>query len=144
LFVRHVIALLDAPEPIRRAVAVLAAAGFGPGDITLLATAAPEAATTHTGEENGYAQLVAATAPGAIAASLTARGVPDGEAALYAEGARRGGTVLVVRAPTALAKWALEQLNALGVADIDEHAARWAGAPPPAEDAPWPRTTAPR
>ena len=67
---------------------------------------------------------------GAVAGGLTGglinAGVPDDDAAAYAEGVRRGGVLVLVTAhDQAKAEAAADLLSAAGAYDIDERAATW-------------------
>jgi hypothetical protein len=74
--------------------------------------------------------LMAGTAAGAIAGGLigamTERGVPEDDAHFYAEGVRRGGTLITVNAKTdELAARAVDVLKRHGARDVDERSAEW-------------------
>ena len=65
-------------------------------------------------------------AAGGLIGALTSIGVPEGEAHYYAEGVRRGGTLITVRADTEqAADCAANVMRAHGAVDIDERAAQW-------------------
>lgn len=64
--------------------------------------------------------------PGATAAALSRLGVPDHEAQLYAEGMRRGGKVVCVRAEDDMeAEHAAHLMMAHGSVDLESCAAHW-------------------
>jgi uncharacterized membrane protein len=67
---------------------------------------------------------VGAVAGGLIGA-LTDIGVPEEEAGYYAEGVRRGGTLVAVRAEDHLADRAAEIMESHHAVDIDQRAAYW-------------------
>jgi hypothetical protein len=70
---------------------------------------------------------------GGALSELVARGVPDEEAALYAEGVRRGGAIVCVRTDEdEEAAEAAELMAEHGVLDIDACAAGWTGEYPSA------------
>jgi hypothetical protein len=76
------------------------------------------------------ATLLAGGAIGAVAGglikALTARGMPEEKAHFYAEGVRRGGTLITAHAKTdALAKRAVEILKKHGAKDIDTRSGEW-------------------
>jgi uncharacterized protein (TIGR02271 family) len=56
---------------------------------------------------------------------LTERGVPVQEASAYAEGVRRGGTLVVVNASDNEAERGIEIMQQLHTVDIDERVAQW-------------------
>jgi hypothetical protein len=65
-------------------------------------------------------------AAGGLIGGLTSKGVPEEEAKFYAEGVRRGGTLLVVSAKTdELAARAEDILRRHGAIEIHERAALW-------------------
>ena len=67
---------------------------------------------------------------GGLLSELIARGVPDEEASLYAEGVRRGGAIVCVRASDdEEAAEAAELMAEHGVVDIDACAAGWSAQP---------------
>jgi hypothetical protein len=63
---------------------------------------------------------------GGIVGALKARGVPEEQANFYAEGVRRGGTLITVNAKTdELAQRAVQILKQHGAVDIDQRVADW-------------------
>jgi hypothetical protein len=63
---------------------------------------------------------------GALLSELAARGVPDEEAGVYAEGVRRGGAIVCVRTEDdEEAAEAAELMAEHGVVDVDACAAGW-------------------
>lgn len=64
-------------------------------------------------------------AAGGLAGSLTDAGVSDGDAHAYAEGVRRGGTLLTVRVDEARSDDVERILVGHGALDLDERAADW-------------------
>jgi hypothetical protein len=63
---------------------------------------------------------------GGIVGALKERGVPEEQANFYAEGVRRGGTLITVHAKTDdLAQRAVEVLKRSGAVDIDQRVADW-------------------
>jgi hypothetical protein len=85
--------------------------GFGP------VVAAGWLVSTLTGAGLG---AVAGAAIGGLAGALTAVGVPEEEAGYYAEGVRRGGALVTVRADDAQAERVADLLDNAGAVDIDE------------------------
>jgi hypothetical protein len=66
---------------------------------------------------------------------LTSRGVPDSEAAVFAEGARRGGMIVCVRAEDDdEALEAAELMSSHGAVDIEACATAWQKQPAVAEE----------
>ena len=64
-------------------------------------------------------------AAGGLIGGLTGAGLSEGEAETYAEGVRRGGTLVTVRADDTQADQALSLLNRAGSIDLDERAEGW-------------------
>jgi hypothetical protein len=78
----------------------------------------------------GPAVPLLTTITGAIAGGLIGglrkKGVPESQANFYAEGVRRGGTLIIVNARTdELASRAVDILKEHGAVDIDERAEQW-------------------
>ncbi|MFC0282350.1 hypothetical protein ACFFJB_01745 [Camelimonas abortus] len=80
----------------------------------LAATAAGAAAGAATG-----------AAAGGIVGAMTSAGVPEHEANLYAEGVRRGGSLVSARVDDALAGRAQETLHAGNAVDINARETAW-------------------
>lgn len=64
-------------------------------------------------------------AAGGLLGALTGAGLSDADAETYAEGVRRGGTLVTVRADDALADRATSILDENGSIDLDERAQNW-------------------
>ncbi len=64
-------------------------------------------------------------AAGGLAGGLTGAGLSESEAAAYAEGVRRGGTLVTVRSDEGRAAQVLSILNAAGSIDLDQRAEGW-------------------
>ena len=64
-------------------------------------------------------------AAGGLIGGLTGAGLSEGEAETYAEGVRRGGTLVTVRADETQADRALSILDRAGSIDLDERAEGW-------------------
>jgi hypothetical protein len=91
---------------------VLAIPGIGP------IVAAGPLATTLAGAGIG-------AATGGIIGALTDVGIPEQEAGYYAEGVRRGGTLLSVRANDDQVSRATEVLNRYSPVDVNQRATEW-------------------
>lgn len=91
---------------------VLAIPGIGP------IVAAGPLATTLAGAGIG-------AAAGGIIGALTDVGIPEEEAGYYAEGIRRGGTLLTVRASDAQVSRATQILNRFSPIDVNQRATEW-------------------
>ena len=64
-------------------------------------------------------------AAGGLIGALVDAGVPEHEAEYYAEGVRRGGTLVSVRAEDALAPRVAEVMNRHNAIDVEDRAATW-------------------
>jgi hypothetical protein len=64
-------------------------------------------------------------AAGGLVGGLTGTGMSEEEAAAYAEGVRRGGTLVTVRAEDGRADQIIAILNEAGSIDLDQRAAGW-------------------
>jgi hypothetical protein len=72
------------------------------------------------------AGAAAGTLAGGMIGALTSKGIPEEDAHFFAEGVRRGGTLLVVHADTdELAKRAEAILRRSGAVDIKERSEQW-------------------
>ncbi len=91
---------------------VLAIPGIGP------IVAAGPLATTLAGAGIG-------AAAGGIIGALTDVGIPESDAGYYAEGVRRGGTLLTVRAGDNQVSRATEILNRFSPVDVNQRAGEW-------------------
>jgi len=67
----------------------------------------------------------AGAAVGGMIGALTKMGVPEEEAHLYAEGVRRGGTLVTVAADDTNTETVVAVLNSHGAVDIERRAAEW-------------------
>lgn len=71
----------------------------------------------------GGAGIGAAT--GGIVGALTEAGLPDSDASAYAEGVRRGSTLVVVKAPDETADRAAELMNSHHPVDLGQRVSEW-------------------
>lgn len=69
--------------------------------------------------------LGAGAAAGGLVGALVGTGIPEYDAACYAEGIRRGGVVVTVNAPDASASRAAEVMRRFHPVNIEERAAAW-------------------
>lgn len=68
---------------------------------------------------------VAGALGGGMIGALTHVGIPEEHAQIYAEGVRRGLTLVTVSGADAQAERAVRLMHAHGVVDIEEHAGEW-------------------
>jgi hypothetical protein len=71
------------------------------------------------------AGLAAGAATGGLVGTLVDAGVPEDDAHAYAEGMRRGGTMVTVRVDESLADPALDILGDEGTVNMDQRTAQW-------------------
>ena len=64
-------------------------------------------------------------ATGGLVGSLTHAGVDEADAHVYAEGVRRGGTLVTVRADSSMSEKIVDVLDDHGTIDLDEREATW-------------------
>jgi len=101
-------------------VGALAIPGIGP-----VLAAGPLAAALGTA---GASTLVGAgigAATGGVVGALVGAGIPEEDANFYAEGVRRGGTLLMVKASDDMAQRAYDLMRSNGAVDIDQRSGDW-------------------
>jgi hypothetical protein len=101
-------------------VGALVIPGIGP-----VLAAGPLAAALGTA---GASTLVGAgigAAAGGVIGALVGAGIPEEDAGFYAEGVRRGGTLVLVKASDDLAQRAYDAMRRYGAVDVDERSGSW-------------------
>jgi hypothetical protein len=101
-------------------VGALAIPGIGP-----VLAAGPLAAALGAA---GASTLVGAgigAAAGGIIGALVGAGIPEEDAGFYAEGIRRGGTLVMVKASDDMAQRAYDTMRSYGAVDVDERSGTW-------------------
>src|SRR4051812_6546438 len=101
-------------------VGALAIPGIGP-----VLAAGPLAAALGAA---GASTLVGAgigAAAGGIIGALVGAGIPEEDAGFYAEGVRRGGTLVLVKASDDMAQRAYDAMRRYGAVDVDERSSTW-------------------
>jgi uncharacterized protein (TIGR02271 family) len=98
--------------------------GFARSDIQLATERAAHAAGRVTDPADAWNDRVISGGTGMVDA-LTDAGVPSDEATAYAEGVRRGGTLVIVDARDDWADEGLEIMQRRQAVDIDERVAQW-------------------
>ncbi len=76
----------------------------------------------------GASTLVGAgigAAAGGIIGALVGAGIPEADAGFYAEGVRRGGTLVLVKASDDMAQRAYDTMRRYGAVDVDERSGSW-------------------
>lgn len=101
-------------------VGALAIPGIGP-----VVAAGPLAAALGSGGAGALIGAGAGAATGGVIGALVGLGIPDEDAQVYAEGIRRGGAFVSVRADDNRADAIARLMRRHGVVDIDERAATW-------------------
>jgi len=64
-------------------------------------------------------------ATGGIIGALVGAGIPEEDAGFYAEGIRRGGTLVMVKASDDMAQNAYDVMRRYGAVDVDERSGNW-------------------
>lgn len=103
-------------------VGALAIPGIGP-----VLAAGPLAAALGAA---GASTLVGAgigAAAGGIIGALVGAGIPEEDAGFYAEGVRRGGTLVMVQASDEVAQRAYDIMNSAGAVDVERRSGDWRG-----------------
>lgn len=95
--------------------------GYARGDIHISA----HNGDTRHGVATQVGEWISPGMDGQIMDRLTDFGVPRDEASAYAEGVRRGGTLIIVESSDARAEQGLDIMNRLQPIDIDERVAQW-------------------
>jgi len=101
-------------------VGALAIPGIGP-----VLAAGPLAAALGAA---GASTLVGAgigAAAGGIIGALVGAGIPEEDAGFYAEGVRRGGTLVLVKASDDMAQRAYDAMRRYGAVDVDQRSGSW-------------------
>lgn len=101
-------------------IGALAIPGIGP-----VIAAGPLAAALGTAGATAAVGAGIGVATGGVLGALVGAGVPEEEAHVYAEGVRRGGTLVVVNAPDTQAASASDILLRAGAVDISKRGAEW-------------------
>jgi hypothetical protein len=101
-------------------IGALAIPGIGP----VLAAGPLAAALGAAGASTLVGAGVGAAAGGVIGA-LVGAGIPEEDANFYAEGVRRGGTLVMVKADDAMAQNAYDIMRRYGAVDVDERSGSW-------------------
>jgi hypothetical protein len=119
---RRILALFDAPEPARRALAALAVAGVAADDVWVTPMV-PGTGAWAAGPLAPSLDLAA------LRQSLAARDVPPPLVEVYVEGVRRGAILVLVESPTASAPVVAGCLTSASAPDLAALVARWKAQP---------------
>jgi hypothetical protein len=98
----------------------LAIPGIGP-----VIAAGPLAAALGTAGATAVAGAGIGAATGGVLGALVGAGIPEADANFYAEGVRRGGTLVIVKATDNMANRAYDIMQRAGAADVDKRGAEW-------------------
>jgi uncharacterized protein (TIGR02271 family) len=98
----------------------LAIPGIGP-----VLAAGPLVAALGSAGAGAVAGAGIGAAGGGLIGGLVGLGIPDEDANMYAEGVRRGGTLVTVRTDDAMADRAADILEHHGAVDLDKRGAEW-------------------
>ena len=100
-------------------VGALAIPGIGP-----VLAAGPLAALGAAGASTLVGAGIGAAA-GGIVGALVGAGIPEADAGFYAEGVRRGGTLVLVKSSDDMAQRAYDAMRRYGAVDVDERSGSW-------------------
>jgi len=121
---KTLVGLYDTFTESKQVVQELVENGFSRGDIRV-ATHSAEDVKDH-GADYTYTETASSASRGrGLIDLLTRSGVPQSEADSYAEGVRRGGTLILVKASDEQSDRGLEIMNRVHLVDIDERVAQW-------------------
>ena len=101
-------------------VGALAIPGIGP-----VLAAGPLAAALGTAGASTVVGAGIGAAAGGIIGALVGAGIPEEDANFYAEGVRRGGTLVMVKSSDDLANRAYDVMQRYGAVDVDKRGAEW-------------------
>src|SRR6266487_4204904 len=126
---KTVVGLFDTTAEAQSAVQELINSGFQRNDISLVANDAKgeygqyrEVGATGSSAAEGAG---AGAAAGGIIGALVGAGIPEADAGFYAEGVRRGGTLVMVKASDDMAQRAYDTMQRYGAVDVDERGGSW-------------------
>jgi uncharacterized protein (TIGR02271 family) len=121
---KTLVGLYDTFTESKQVVQELVENGFSHGDIKLATHSAEDVEDSYV--DYTYAESASSTGRGRELISLLTRsGVPQSEADSYAEGVRRGGTLVLVKARDEQSDLGLEIMNRVHSVDIDTRATQW-------------------
>jgi hypothetical protein len=98
----------------------LAIPGIGP-----VIAAGPLAAALGTAGATAVAGAGIGAATGGLIGALVGAGIPEEDASFYAEGVRRGGTLVLVKTSDDMANRAYDIMQLAGAVDVDKRGAEW-------------------
>src|SRR5215217_53761 len=101
----------------------LAIPGIGP-----VIAAGPLAAALGTAGATAVAGAGIGAATGGVLGALVGAGIPEADAGFYAEGVRRGGTLVIAKASDDMAQRAYDTMRRYGAVDVDERSGSWRSA----------------
>ncbi len=101
-------------------VGALAIPGIGP-----VLAAGPLAAALGTAAAGTLVGAGVGAATGGVLGALVGAGIPEADAGFYAEGVRRGGTLVIVKASDDMANRAYDIMQRYGAVDVDKRDAEW-------------------
>src|SRR5215208_679839 len=129
---KTVVGLFDTFTEAQNVVQQLVNAGFDRNEISVLANDArgEYGATRAVGETSSTAEGAGAGAVGGgvlggVLGALVGAGIPEEDANFYAEGVRRGGTLLMVKTSDDMAQRAYDLMRSNGAVDIDQRGGDW-------------------
>jgi uncharacterized protein (TIGR02271 family) len=121
---KTLVGLYDTFTESKQVVQELVENGFSRGDIKLATHSSEDVADSYA--DYTYTETASSASRGrGLIDLLTRSGVPQSEADSYAEGVRRGGTLILVKASDEQSDRGLEIMNRVHLVDIDERVAQW-------------------
>jgi uncharacterized protein (TIGR02271 family) len=121
---KTLVGLYDTFTESKQVVQELVENGFSRGDIKLATHSSEDVADSYA--DYTYTETASSASRGrGLIDLLTRSGVPQSEADSYAEGVRRGGTLILVKASDEQSDRGLEIMNRVHSVDIDERVAQW-------------------
>ncbi|HWQ15771.1 MAG TPA: general stress protein, partial [Roseiflexaceae bacterium] len=101
-------------------IGALAIPGIGP-----VIAAGPLAAAIGSAAAGTLVGAAGGAVAGGLIGALVGAGIPAEEAEFYAEGIRRGGTLVTVNAPDAMVETAARIMQSCNAVDVDERSLEW-------------------
>jgi uncharacterized protein (TIGR02271 family) len=121
---KTLVGLYDTFTESKQIVQELVDNGFSRGDITLATHSSEDVADSYA--DYTYTEMASSASRGrGLINLLTRSGVPQSEADSYAEGVRRGGTLILVKASEEQSDLGLEIMHRVHSVDIDTRVSQW-------------------
>src|SRR5215213_244745 len=123
---KTVVGLFDTAAEAQSVVQELINSGFQRNDISLVANDAKgEYGASRAAGASTVVGAGIGAAAGGINGALVGAGIPEEDAGFYAEGVRRGGTLVLVKSSDDMAQRAYDTMRRYGAVDVDERSGSW-------------------